>query len=149
MNSNFPTRDRIKNITEDADDFIACVDGENKVQLIHSISNLGGERSRSKYKILGIIGMEQQGSCVELITDSVVTDCNFPAPSLADYKKCQSKKSLEELEVEDGGIFKVSSCFIPDPFLCCVLINAGTNDPHELITMVIHAGEEFDRKILF
>ena len=32
-----------------------------KVQSIHSISNLGGTRSRSKDKILGIIGMEQQG----------------------------------------------------------------------------------------
>ena len=41
--------------------------GENKVQLIHSISNLGGTRSQSKIKILGIIGMEQQGICVEII----------------------------------------------------------------------------------
>ena len=31
-------------------------------------------------------------------------------------------------------------------FICCVLINAGTNDPLELIPMVIHAGEEFDRE---
>ena len=53
---------------------------------------------------------------------------------------------MEELEVEDGGKFKGSSCFIPAPFLRCVLINAGTNDPLELITMVIHAGEEFGRE---
>ena len=63
FNSNLPTRDRIKNITEDKDDVVACVDGEHKVQLIHSISNLGWTRSRSKQKILGIIGMEQQGIC--------------------------------------------------------------------------------------
>ena len=74
LNSDLPTRDRIKNITEDKDDFVACVDGENKVQLIHSISNLGVTRSRSKDKILGIIGMEQQGICVALITYSVATD---------------------------------------------------------------------------
>ena len=117
LNSDLTTRDRIKNITEDKDDVVACVDGENKVQLIHSISNLGGTRSRSKDKILGIIGMEQQGICVELIPDSVATDCNFPAPSLADYKRCQSKKELEELEVDDGGTFNGSSCFIPAPFL--------------------------------
>ena len=79
--------DRIKNITEDKYYIFACVDGENKVQLIHSISNLGGTRSRSKDKILGIIGMEQQDICVELVTDYVATDCNFPAPSLADYKR--------------------------------------------------------------
>ena len=73
--------------------------------------------------------MEQQGICVELITYYVATDCNFPAPSFADYKKLQSNKELEELEVDDGGTFKGSSCFIPSPFLHCVLINAGTNDP--------------------
>ena len=47
---------------------------------------------KSKDKILGIIGMEEQGICVELITDSVATDWNFPAPSLVDYKQRQSKK---------------------------------------------------------
>ena len=83
LNSDLITRDRIKNITEDKDDVVACVDGENKFQLIHSISNLGGTRSQSKDKILGIIRMEQQGICVELITYSVATDCIFPAPRLA------------------------------------------------------------------
>ena len=41
LNIDLPTRDRIKNITEDKDDVVDGVDGENKVQLIHSISNLG------------------------------------------------------------------------------------------------------------
>ena len=86
LNSNLTTRYMIKNTTEDKDDVVACMYGEIKVQLIHSISDLGGTRSRSKDKILGIIGIEQQGICVELITDYVATDCNFPASSLADYK---------------------------------------------------------------
>ena len=50
------------------------------------------------------------------------------------------------MEVDDGGTFKGSSYFIPAPFFSCVLINAGTNDPLELIPMVIHEGEEFDKK---
>ena len=50
------------------------------------------------------------------------------------------------MEVDNCGTFKISSCFIPDPFLCCVLVNSGTNDPLESIPMVIHAGEEFDRE---
>ena len=86
------TRDRIKNIIEDKDDIVSCMNGGNVFQLIHRISNLGGTRSRSKDKILGIIGMEQQGICDELITDSVATDCNVTALSLADYKQYQSKK---------------------------------------------------------
>ena len=138
---NLPTRDRIKNITEDKNDVVACMDGENKVQLIHRISNLEGTRSLSKDKFLGINGIEQQVIFVELIPDSVAIHCNFPAPSLEDYKQCQSKKVLEELEVDYGVTSKGSSCFIPSPFLRCVLINAGTNNKLELIPMVIHAGE--------
>ena len=68
---------------------------EEKVQLIHSILNVGGPRSLSKDKILGIIWMEQQGICVELITNYVATECNFPALILEDYKQCQSNKDLE------------------------------------------------------
>ena len=74
FNSNLTNRDRIKNITEDKDDVFALLDGVKKVQLIHIISNLGRTRSQPKDKILGIIRMEQQGICVELITDSVATD---------------------------------------------------------------------------
>ena len=50
------------------------------------------------------------------------------------------------MEVDDGVTFKGYSCFIPAPFLCCVFINAWTNDTLELIPMVIHDGEEFNRK---
>ena len=35
LNSDLPTRDKIKNIAEDKYDVVAFVDGENKVQLIH------------------------------------------------------------------------------------------------------------------
>ena len=52
---------------------LAWMGGEG-VQLIHSISNLGGPRSQLKDKILVVIVMEQQGICVELITDSVAID---------------------------------------------------------------------------
>ena len=66
---------------------LILTDREKKVQLIQSISNFGGIRSRSKYKILGVIGMEQKGICVELIIDSIAKDFNLPAPSLTDYKQ--------------------------------------------------------------
>ena len=44
LNINLRTRDRIKNFPEDKYDVVACLDGEDKVQLIHSISNFGGTR---------------------------------------------------------------------------------------------------------
>ena len=50
------------------------------------------------------------------------------------------------MEVDNGGTFKGSSCFIPAPFLRCVLINARTNDTLELLPMLIHAEEIFDKE---
>ena len=64
---------------------------------------------------------------------------------MAYYKKCPSNKLLENFDVDNGGTFKGSAFFIPDPFLRCVLINARTNDALELKPMVIRVGEEFDR----
>ena len=66
MNMDLSEEERIKNLTEDMDEIIAFVDGESKIQLVHSVTNLGGTRSRPKNKIVGIIGMGNQGICVEL-----------------------------------------------------------------------------------
>ena len=52
---------------------------------------------------------------------------------------------MVELGLENGVTFKGTPCFIKNLFLRFVLINVSTNDPIELIPMVIRAGEEFDR----
>ena len=67
MSKDLSNEDRVKNMTEEKNDIVTCVDGEGKIQLVHSISNLGGTRARSNNKILGIIRMDNQGVCVELI----------------------------------------------------------------------------------
>ena len=66
------------------------------IQLVHSISNLGGKSARSNKNILGIIRMDNQGICVELVESSMVSDCVFDAPSLEAYRRCQKAKELGE-----------------------------------------------------
>ena len=46
MNKDLSEDERIKNLTEDMDEIIAFADGESKIQLVHSVTNLGGTRSR-------------------------------------------------------------------------------------------------------
>ena len=55
LNIDLPTKDSIKNITEDKYDPVACVDGGNIVQLIHSISNLGEQGHSQKIKSLALL----------------------------------------------------------------------------------------------
>ena len=85
MSKDLSSEERVKNMTEDKNEIIACVDGKSKILLFHSISNLGGTRARSKNKILGIIWMDNQGICVELVEISMVSDCVFNSPSLEAY----------------------------------------------------------------
>ena len=82
MRKDLSNEERVKILTEDKNEIVACVDGKVKIQLVHSISNLDGTRARSNNKILGIIRMDNQGICVELVESSMVSDCVFDAPSL-------------------------------------------------------------------
>ena len=122
------------------------MDGKGNIQLVHSISNLGRTRARLKKKILGIVRMNNQGICVELVEISMVSDCVFEAPSLEAYRRCQTAEELGELKPDGGGAFGGSPAFIMDPFLRYAVLHAGTNEPLELIPAVIHTAEEFDRE---
>ena len=82
MSKDLSNEDRVKNLTEEKNEIIACVDGEG-----HSISKLGGPRARLNNKILGIIRMDNQGICVELVKSSMVSDCVIDAPSLEAYRR--------------------------------------------------------------
>ena len=81
MNKDLSNEERVKNLTEDKNEIFACVDGEGKIQLVHSISNLGGTKARSNSTILDIIGMDNQGICVKLVESLMVSYCLFNAPS--------------------------------------------------------------------
>ena len=81
-------------MTEDKNEIVAFVDGEGKIQLFHSILNLGGTRAGSKNKILGIIEMDNQGICVEVVESSMVSDCLFDASSLEAYRRCKTAEEL-------------------------------------------------------
>ena len=128
------------------DEVIAFVDGESRIQLVHGVKNLGGTTSRPNNKIVGIIGMRNQGICVELKEETMVTDVKFDAPSLLAYRNCVSTQELKNLTPDGGGSFKGSSAFIMAPFLRTAVLKAETNEPLELIPIVIHAAEEFDRE---
>ena len=144
MNKELSEDEKIKNLTEDMDEIIAFADGESKIQLVHSVTNLGGTRSRPKNKIVGIIGMGNQGIFVELDANTMVSDLTFNAPSLEAYKGCESNKEFESLIPDGGGSFEGSAAFIMAPFLRMAVLQAEMNDPLELIPIVIHAAEEFD-----
>ena len=136
--------DRIKTLTQDPDDVVACADSEGKVNLIHSMKNLGGRLRRPEDKILALVGMDSEAVVVEVVKSSLAKGCNFKAPKLSDYKKCDTREQLKKLKANSGPS-TVSSAFILAPFLFEAMISADSNDPLELIPEAIKVAEEFDK----
>ena len=107
--------ERIKTLTSDPDNIVACADSEGKGNLIHSMKNLGGLLCRPEDKILALVGMESEAVVVEIVKSSLAKDCNFKAPKLDDYKKCDTKEQMKKLKATHGPS-TVSSAFILAPF---------------------------------
>ena len=145
LSSGLTEEEKIRNLTENVNDVVAGVDAENKIMLFHSCANLGGTRARAAHKIVALVGMDQLTYCVEIVISSALTDCNFDAPSLTAYTNCKESKELANLATDGDGTFNGSSMFVVAPFVRDAVIGADTNDPLELIPIVTHAGEQFNR----
>ena len=83
--------DRIKNDTGDPDNVIICVDVKGKIQLIHSLSNLGGTIRRPVDKLVGAIGMGHDPVGIIVVKSSLGVSCKHKAPGLERYESCESR----------------------------------------------------------
>ena len=111
LNSKLDKKDKIRNVSIDKDNVILMVDGEGKVSLAHSITNLGGTLRRPKNKVVGIMGLAPRGTGFKFVEKSFANDCVFEAPKLKDYKKCKSKEDLAKIKASNNAEFKESSSF--------------------------------------
>ena len=139
---------RIKNITEE--NSVILTAGQNgKFQLLHSLIDLGGTRSRRENKVIALIGMGPRAAPVLLDIDSALADCNITTPTLEEIKSCNSVAEFKALEVPEQGpnpTFEGSGSFIPGPFLLTAIIQADSLDPAVLIPLALDAGERFDNE---
>ena len=95
--------DRVRHVTGDEDNVFLCFDGEKAPQMIHSIKNFGNTFRRKDHKIVGIVGMDQEGAVIQLKHDSVAEDCKFAAPKMSDYEKCNSREDILKMKTPRGG----------------------------------------------
>ena len=66
--------DRLKNATEEQDYVFAYVDGESKIQTVHSLNNLGGTRLCPANKVVGLFGLDQVAMAAELQKNALLVD---------------------------------------------------------------------------
>ena len=108
-------KDRIKNATGDPDNVIICVDVKGKIQLIHSLSNLGGTIRRPEDKIVGAIGMGHDPVGIIVVKSSLGVSCKHKAPGLERYESCESMDDMKKLVASNNEKFNGSNYFCLPP----------------------------------
>ena len=73
---------KLKQLVDEVDSIILVADERNEISILHSISNLGGTRSRPENKIVALVGMGAHTTCVLLDWEKAVGDCQLVTPTL-------------------------------------------------------------------
>jgi hypothetical protein len=78
-------------------------------------------------------------------------DCKLVTPLIVDFEGCLTAQDVHDLQVpsakpENGGFYsyKGSNIMLPAPWLQDTILNGDTQDPFELIPIVLTAAKEYD-----
>ena len=147
LSSGDPAESKIRALVEEIDTIILAADANGNVMILHSPKNFGGTRSRPENKVVCMLGLGAQASCVILDIRSALADFNIIVPSVQDIAGCKSAEEVAAIpEPEENGVigFEGSAIFIPGPVLRNAIISANTKDPFGLIPIVSQAAKSFD-----
>ena len=90
-------KNRLSNITEELDYVVLTGDGFNKVQILHSIKNVGGTRLRPANKILALIGQGPNSVPVIVDEESLLADVDICSPKFEDLVACKLVEAIRAL----------------------------------------------------
>ncbi len=145
-------RMKIGNLVEDVDSIFFVANDEKCIQLIHSPKNLGGTRTRTKNKIVSLVGMGSQATAVILDFKKALGDRNIVTPTIDELVNCGTKEEFLALvcpdQPEEGSLDGVtytgSNAFLPAPWLRDFILESDSLDPLDLIPGIITAAKRFD-----
>ena len=140
--------EKLKQLVDEIESIILVANEKNEITIIHSISNLGGTRSRPENKIVGLVGTGARATCVLLAWEKAVDDCNLITPTFDDIENCE-EAGLIDLEVTaNPGVvtYPGSNSFIPAPWVRGVILESGFENPAAIIKLIIDAAMDFDAK---
>ena len=145
--SSLPRSERLRNVTATMDYVIATADGENNIQLIHSMLNVGGTMIRPVHKILGLIGTGSNPVAIIVQHEFLTNECEISTPLIDEIKECSTAAEIKALVApeENGAVtYPGSACFAPAPWLANILLNEESKDPHVLILTAFASAIQFD-----
>ena len=142
---------KLQALVEDIDTVILAADSNNTIMILHSPKNLRGRRSRPKNKVVCILGVGSQGTCVLLDLKTAFKDIELIVPTVHDLAKCKSAEEVASIPApgEVGLVgFKGLAIFIPGPILRNAIIKSNSKIPFELIPIISITGKDFGQREL-
>jgi hypothetical protein len=136
-------------LVEDIDTVILAADSNNTIMILHSPKNLRGRRSRPKNKVVCILGVGSQGTCVLLDLKTAFKDKELIVPTVHDLAKCKSAEEVASIPAsgKDGLVgFEGSAIFIPGPVLPNAIIKSNSKIPFKLIPIISNTARIFDKE---
>ena len=116
--------------------------------ILHSSKNFGGTRSHPHNKVVCMLGVGSQATCVLLDLKTAFKDIQLIVLTVHDLAECKSAEEVANIPApgEDGLIgFKGSAIFIPGPILRNAIIKLNSKNTFELIPIISNAARIFDK----
>jgi hypothetical protein len=142
---------KVKNLTDSQNNVFLTADGKKMIKIFHSPKNFGGMLLCPSNKVICLTGLGRSAICVQLDPTLALPDCKQVTPLIVDFKTCLTAQDIRDLQVpstkpEDGGFYfsKGSNIMLPAPWLQDTILNADTQDPFELIPIVLIVPKEYD-----
>ena len=130
------TDDLIRNLTEDCDAvMLAVAPVTNKIQVLHSMSNLGGTRSRPDNKLVALDGFGERSNAVLLGITSLQREISEKTPSLTSMQNLDTREDIMSSSVprNSSTSFKNAAFILIPPFLANGIITQEDRDPATLL----------------
>jgi hypothetical protein len=136
-------------LVKEIDTVILAADSNKNIMILHSPKHFGGTRSHPKNKVVCMLGVSPQATCVLLDLNTAFRDLQLVVPSVHDLAGCNSANEVANIPApEENGLigFEGSAIFIPGPILWNTIIVSNTKNPFELIPIISSAARSFDKE---
>lgn len=147
--SQFSPEEMKKTLVSDLENVILAVSPrKGDVVVLHSIKDFGGTLRRPESKVIGLTGLSNFSSPVEIDIDSLVSPAKFVTPTDSAIRNCTSEEQVVALEVAGGGtrskLFENAPFVILPPHELKAIIQADSRRAFDLLAASIEANEAFN-----
>ena len=136
------------NLTKDIDSIIlAKAPGSSSLTMYHSITNLGGTRSKPEDKFVGLLGFGPEATAVIFNEDSIVTPVQESCPTNTILKNIATSENVTTATIAPTRPYELKSGifqFLP-PFVSSPFIELQDKDPSQLLVDLNGIISSFDQ----